>query len=459
VAVAFKVTPTAATIATGSTATFVAQELWSDGTLHVPASTVTWTSGTTSVAKVVLVGTGTSTANLVALAVGSSVITASEANFPPVNSNLTVQAATARFAFNADNGFNVSQGGTGTLAEWSVDTTTGAFTTIAATVQVYQLQQIIVHPSGHFFYAIDVNNNFVQYDVNSTTGAVTRDTNLPVPTTNGLGVSKAAIDPTGRFVYLVNAPTVTGISASLYSFSIDQGTGALTSIGTNPMTANLVNPTDIEIDRTGAYAYVVDGGTSAANFTGSTPGNIYQYQIDPVAGTLTPLSTASVATGVAPFFAAIDPSNTYLYTANLVDVSLSVYKIGIGGLLSQVCTPTVISGAQEPFDLTIEPSGKYLYVGDFNGGTLYGFVLGPNGTIGAGTPGSPYPVGGNIPSPQPWGITIDPTGTLLAVDNVSANLLSVFQLNPMNGGLTAAPDVPTGGLPFYLSFYTASSGQ
>jgi hypothetical protein len=37
--------------------------------------------------------------------------------------------------------------------------------------------------------------------------------------------------------------------------------------------------------------------------------------------------------------------------------------------------------------------------------------------------------------------------------------MSVFQLNPATGGLTAHPDVRTGGLPFYLTFYTALPGQ
>jgi DNA-binding beta-propeller fold protein YncE len=212
---------------------------------------------------------------------------------------------------------------------------------------------------------------------------------------------------------------------------------------------------------------VVDGGASSANFTNSGAGNIYQYQIDPSSGALTALSPSSVATGVAPFYGVIDPLNTYIYVANLLDVTISVYKIGTGGTLSQIGTPFAVTGAVHPWEVAIDPSDKYLYVGDIDGGNVYGFVFGPNGTIGAATPGSPYPVAGGGKTPLPWGITIDPTGTLLVVDNNGTlsspeppNAMSVFQLNPSTGALTAhLPDVQTGGLPFYLTFYTALPGQ
>jgi 6-phosphogluconolactonase (cycloisomerase 2 family) len=195
------------------------------------------------------------------------------------------------------------------------------------------------------------------------------------------------------------------------------------------------------------------------NFNNSGPGNIYQYQIDQVTGALSALSPASIATGIAPFFGAIDPSNTYLYVANAVDVSVSVYKVGPGGLLSQVGTPTNLTGAINPWDLVVDPTDKYLYVDDFSGNKVYGLVLGPNGTIGAATPGSPYTVGGGSASAAPWGLTVDPTGTLLAVDNNGVNTLSVFQLNPTTGALTSFPDVPTGGSPFFVTFYSAIPGQ
>jgi 6-phosphogluconolactonase (cycloisomerase 2 family) len=323
------------------------------------------------------------------------------------------------------------------------------------------VQQVLVHPSGHYIYAIDQSSKLVQYDVNSTTGAVTADTNPATTTSTGAGQSKAAIDPTGRFIYLVNSNPNSPAVAGLYSFSIKQITdstsnaGALTAInpGTNPITANLTSPTDILIDKTGTYAYVVDAGSGAT-------GVVLQYKIDPVTGALTPLAPVSVATGNFPVYGVIDPTNSYLYVANFNDASISVYKIGTGGLLTQVGSAFAVSGALDVNNLAIDPTDKYLYASDFDDGTVYGFALGANGTIGAATPNSPYAVAGGGSGPGPWGVAIDPSGVLLTVDDYWINTLSVFKLDPATGTLTGYPDVTAGGNPqFFLSFYSALAGQ
>jgi 6-phosphogluconolactonase (cycloisomerase 2 family) len=156
----------------------------------------------------------------------------------------------------------------------------------------------------------------------------------------------------------------------------------------------------------------------------------------------------------------IDPTNTYLYVANFNDASISVYKIGTGGLLAQVGSSFTVSGATDVNTLAIDPTDKYIYASDFDDGTVYGFVLGANGTIGAATPSSPYTVAGGGSGPGPWGVAIDPTGVLLTVDNNSLNTLSVFKLDPATGTLTAYPDVTTGANPqFFLTFYSAIAGQ
>ncbi|HEY2455812.1 MAG TPA: Ig-like domain-containing protein, partial [Candidatus Acidoferrum sp.] len=324
VVVGLQVTPGTDTVSVGSTVSYTALELLSDGTTQPLTGAVTWASGTTATATI-----GSSNGIAIAAATGTSTITATETALTGTGS-LTVQAAAARFAFNADSG-----GSGGVLTEWSVDAATGAFTPVATSAFISGLQQVLVHPSGHYFYAIDQLSKLVQYDVNYTSGAVTADANPGTPTSTASGQSKAAIDPTGRFIYLVNSnPGPSGV-AGLYSFSIKQttdlvsGAGALTAIGSNPITTNLTSPTDILIDKTGTYAYVVDAGPGAT-------GSVFQYKIDPVTGALTPLAPVSVATGNSPLYGVIDPTNTYLYVANFNDASISVYKIGTGGLLAQV---------------------------------------------------------------------------------------------------------------------------
>jgi 6-phosphogluconolactonase (cycloisomerase 2 family) len=459
------VSPATDTVSVGSTVGYFAVEKLSDGTTRPPTGTITWSSNTTATATI-----GTNNAIAIAAATGTTVITATEGSATGTG-NLTAQAAAARFAFNADQGQPPPPppGSGGLLTEWSVTPATPAFSLITTTATVNGMQQVIVHPSGHFFYAIDRNGALNQYDINSTTGGVTNDANPVVPTTNGgQGLSKAAIDPSGRFLYLVNAPN-TGFTPAIYSFAIDVTNpatlGALTAIG-SPIATNLGHPSDILIDKTGNYAYVVDGGTGADSFSHSGPGTVFQFSIDQNTGALSPLTPASVATGQDPWYGALNPAGTFMYVPNVVDASVSVYSVGGSGVLTQVGTDVVITTATHPFGAAVDPSGKYLYVGDFDGANVYGFVIQANGTVsnGSQTPSSPYVVGATsspagAPTAQPFGITIDPSGTLVVVENNGFDSFTPFTLNPSSGALTGSPDVPTGHIPFYLTFYTALAGQ
>jgi len=445
-------TPPTNTIAAGSTLGYQAIEVLSDGTtqpLQNP-STLTWASGTTTTATV-----GATTGIAVAVGAGTSVITATEGALQGT-ANLAVQAALPRFAFNADSGATANL-----LTEWSVTASTGAFTSVTTTASVTQEQQILVHPSGHFLYGLDLVCNVVLYDINSTNGTVAADTtNGPYPTQTAGGTCKAAIDPTGSFLYLVNYGGSGSAGPGVYSFTINQGTGALTAIGTGPITANLTSPTDILIDKTGAYVYVVDNSNQ-----------INLYTINSTTGALTANATqASITTGLnSAFYGAIDPSNANLYVANSGDNTVAIYPItASNGTLGQPGTPTVVdtlTGAAI-LHLAIDPSGQYLYVDDANNFVLFGFLI-SNGTIGAATPSSPYTVAPLTTGPILWGITIDPTGTILGVnynpsDGITAGTLYLYTLNQTTGKLTAnstnaSETVGIG--PSFLSFYSALSGQ
>src|SRR5580692_3790322 len=95
------------TVSVGSTVPFTALELDNDGKTHPLTGNVTWTSGTTSVATI-----GGTNGIALTVTTGTSVITATEGSLTGT-STLTVQAAAARYAFNADD-INPN------LTEWSV---------------------------------------------------------------------------------------------------------------------------------------------------------------------------------------------------------------------------------------------------------------------------------------------------------------------------------------------------
>jgi 6-phosphogluconolactonase (cycloisomerase 2 family) len=454
-------TPTAPTVSVASTVPFTVLELYNDGTTHAPSApaTLAWTSVTTSTATI-----GAANGIAVAVAAGTSEIDATEtvsAGTLKGKATLTVVAAAARFAFNAD--FN------STLTEWSVVPASGTFTAVTPAAATNSSQQVLVHPSGHFVYTVNYNCDLVLSTINSTTGIVTPVTNGTFTGAGQPGTAKAAIDPTGRFLYEVFYVTNPN-AAAMFSFSIDQTSGALTPV-TSPTTV-FTTPSDILVDNTGNFAYVIDSG----DLTTQVNGTVFAFQIDQVSGALTTLAAMpSITTGdLTPFFGAIDPANKNLYVAN--ETSISIFAIAANGVLSTTA-PIKISGGQFLQSIAITPSGKFLYVSDtadvVNGsgvhyGTLFGLTLNTDGSIANNTSPLSYPIGPSVGafSALPWGVSIDPTSSLVTVDINSGSTLAVFNINA-DGSLTTDTAVPvnvpassTGGsLSTFLTFYTAAPGQ
>jgi 6-phosphogluconolactonase (cycloisomerase 2 family)/uncharacterized protein YjdB len=447
IVVGLQIAPAIPNAAVGTTVQFSARERFSNGTTQPLTGAVTWTSGTTATATI-----GATSGLAQALAVGTSVITATEAGTGFTGtSTLTVVAAQARFAYMAN--VNAS-----TIDAYSVVASTGTFTPLTSPTD-NQAQQVIVHPSGHFFYLID-NTSFVSvYDVNSTTGAAARDLTINSVPVGANGIAKGVVDRTGKFFFGVSNHNGTAPSDALFAYTINQTTGALTAVAGSPFTTNLNVPADVQIaHQSGAandYLYVINSGS-----TGSNSNTVAGFSIDPTTGIPTALGTPTIPTGSLPQNSTIDPSGTHLYVPNGNDSTVSVYSIATTGILTQVGTATAITDGTNPagfvFNVAVDPSDKYLYVVDSPSlslpGAVYGFNIGANGAIGTSI--GLRVVTGN----GPFGIAIDPTGVLVAVDDNGGNSISPFKLGA-GGVLTAYPIVATGAIPQFLTFYTAVAGQ
>jgi len=467
------VAPATMTISTGTTTLFTVMEKLVDGTIKAlpPGTVVTWSSATTSIATVdpisgVALGVAAGTANIIASSTGLN----------PGTAVLTVQAATARFAYVAD-----AQGGnnTGSISGYSVDVTSATpLTPLLSTpvVPASTPQQVLLHPSGDFMYYLD-GSGFLHIDViNSADGSFAESLlqNPVQASASNTSTNVGVIDPTGRFIYVISNGDNTvqpPIPPSIYGFKItqtadktDPANGTLSTLSPtfNPYTdATLNNPSWIMTDRAGKYVYVVNSGTT------TTPGNtISEYSIG-ADGTLSPLSTPTIATGNFPEFGTTDV-NGHLYVANEgPPQSVSSYSIDSAtGKLISVGADTPITGATFTINVITDPTGKYLYVLDSTTGPpppgaplsqVFAFNLNPaTGVIGSQI-GTPLLTGNS-----PTGMAIDPTGVLLAIDNNFDNTISLFTIGSTTpGGLTPAtpPTVATDNQPLFVVFYTALSGQ
>jgi 6-phosphogluconolactonase (cycloisomerase 2 family) len=449
------ITPATITISTGTTTLFTAMEKLSNGTTR-PTTGVTWASGTATVATI-----GPNSGVGLGVTAGTSTITATETSSGLTGTaTLTVQAAAARFAYVAN---NTGNNNSGSISGYTVNVTAGTFAPLTGSPFSASLpQQVILHPSGDFMYYLDFNGSLHVEDIKSADGSLTDSGQAAVAASPTASANVGVIDPTGRFIYVIS-----DVGNSIYGFSITQTAdkapatnGALAAIPgmTNYTDATLNAPTWIMTDRTGQYVYVV-------NNAGNSVSEYAITQTGANAGALTPLGTKSIPTGTGPVYGTTDV-NGHLYVANDgTTQSVSGYSIGSNGQLTSVGADFIVTSATATINVLTDPTGKYLYVLDADaGGNGQVFAYNLNTSTGV--------IGSQIGTAQPtqigpFGLAIDPTGALLAIDNNVSNTISLFQVaaagstTPPPGGLTPAtpPTAATAAAPLFVTFYTAASGQ
>jgi 6-phosphogluconolactonase len=260
-------------------------------------------------------------------------------------------------------------------------------------------------------------------------------------------------DPYGRFLYVCDASDSSNANGAIYVYSINQTTGALTQISGSPFTANVNGPVGLLIDHTGSYLYATNS-TSTNN-----TGGVSAYSINQTTGALTALSTPTYPVGSSsssPAYATWDPTGTYMYIAD-GDTTITTYTLGTDGALTSENTSTVAASATFLNSVAVTPNGSYLYAVDAGNGTtnggLYAFSL--TSGVPSTTPlsGSPYALG-----ISPSTITIDPTGALIAVNNVGDGVnvanssISLFTIGS-GGALTSQTAATTGLSPYFVTFY------
>jgi len=463
--ISLQITPATSTASVGTTVQYTAAILNSDSsTSPLPVGTVlAWTSssssatinGTTGLAQAVSAGTPTITATATA--------PASINGLTGTSGVLTVLPAAARFAYIAN---ITGNGGSGSITSYTVNpTSTSAPLTLLANTPAESPQQVLLHPSGDLLYYID-SNGALHFDfINSVSGALT-ETSQAFQASNAPPGSTyvGAIDPTGRYIYVVTKETsvISGLQITHTQPSGGTNDGTLTPIpGMTAYTdATLKGPTWIMTDNTGEFAYVV-------NSLGNT---VSQYAIQSN-GSLKPLATPTTPTGSSPRFGTTD-TNGHLFVANRGSSggtgpngpSVSVYIISPpsasnpGELTAIGTAPTPINGATETINVAVNPNG-FLYVLDFGNGTTAGQVFAYGLSASSGVIGTV--IGTAAPTGiAPTGIAVDPTGVLLAVDNSNDGDVSTYNIGT-NGGVTptSPATTPSDTNTKFITFYTAASGQ
>ena len=217
-----------------------------------------------------------------------------------------------------------------------------------------------------FAYAVNQDAATVSQLMIGSNGALAALTPASVPCE--LRANSLAVDPLGKYLYVVNLRGATSASYGSISQYLIGADGELAPM-TPATVATDYGPGDIAVHPSGKYAYAItyyypSGGTKLRSMA--------QYSIG-AGGTLTPMSPGAVPiTGSNPQFIAIHPSGNFLYVSDGSGV-VDQYTVDPStGALSAMTPATAAfpfpTAGHTAFAITVHPSGKWAYVTDYDGG-------------------------------------------------------------------------------------------
>jgi len=281
----------------------------------------------------------------------------------------------------------------------------------------------------------------------------------------GHGPTAAAIDPSGKFLY------VTFTLQNGYT-TASPGPGGVTifpinadgSLGT-PQTQNVGNnPIGIVASALNHFVYVLDADT---NSTGTGVGQILAFSQNTSTGaltvvpgtTITTVGGKTVGTGVTagsiPTAIAEDPTARFVYVTDRSSNQLYGYVVGASGALTPMVNGPFNTGLF-PVAITIDPRGKYMYTANFGASTVGSYAIdqasgNPTGVVGTGN---------SVVGTGPTCVTVEPAlGIYLYTSNRLAGTITGAQLDPHNGGLVAVQNSPFDASAQLSCVASAANGQ
>jgi 6-phosphogluconolactonase (cycloisomerase 2 family) len=244
-------------------------------------------------------------------------------------------------------------------------------------------------------------------------------------------------------------------TVNVYTVNSD---GTLTAANTS--TPAGIIPSGMAIDSAGKHLFVANQGIQCSPKSGT----ISVFNISGTTGTtLNKIGDfptyAPGQNGTRPVAVAVSFSGKFLYVANQVDGTVSVFSIASSGALTTILAPYPVG--MTPSALTLSPDGSFLYVANSGSGNVNAFtVCDKQSATCAVTPGSTpdgslSPIAGS-PFPAalgPISITTDSAGRFLFVVDNGSNQVSQYKISAGTGVLVAdsPATISTGDHPVWVS--------
>jgi beta-lactam-binding protein with PASTA domain/6-phosphogluconolactonase (cycloisomerase 2 family) len=403
------------------------------GTIAVPdvvgKSELDATTAITTAGLVVGTVTQASSASVAKGNVISSAPVAGTQVAPGSKVDLTVSSgAGAQYAYVSNNALDASSNGV--LSGYTVGAD-GGLTALAPTLVpgITGFGEIKIDPSKKFVYVVNSGTDTtvgsgVYGFVIGADGSLTATPNSPYATDH-LPVS-LTFDTSGNHLYVSNLN-----SKSISAFTLNTATGELTELADSPyaITAPGTNPAQIVASKNN-FLYVTMSGVST----------IEVFSINPSTGALTEGVTGSpFGTDQHPFAVAINPAGTILYTVALPSGGstryISAFTVNADGTLVGNANNPQLASPQARNYIAFDPTGKFLLVTEAAGIDVYQYDQ-STGDTGAAVTGSPFAAGTN-----PVSMAIDAAGHVY-VGNDGSNNVSQYALSGTTGALSAITGSP-----------------
>jgi DNA-binding beta-propeller fold protein YncE len=293
---------------------------------------------------------------------------------------------------------------------------------------------VAIDPLGRFAFVANAGSGGVSVYTFGTDGLLIDNGTPADPSASAVSV---AVESSARFVFAAFSD-----SSTVAAFEL-QGDGSLLALGTQAIG---LGPLKVAVDPTGRFLYVVDGGGSGAG----NNGGIQVFAIDPAAGGLSPVAPDAVAQG-KPMTLAFSPGGDRAYTTLAEGDKVFPYDVSAAdGSLAIVPPGTTVDSF--PVDVVISPSGRYAYVAAFftssgNGEILLYDVRPETGDLINLDDGGSFTARAQIAAGSgPLALFVDAAEEFLYVLNLNSSTMSVFSILD-EGLLEWLADVPTGSAP------------
>lgn len=261
--------------------------------------------------------------------------------------------------------------------------------------------------------------------------------------TGGAHPCYLSLDPTGRFVLVVN---YTGGNIAVFPIEADGKIGPASQVlahsgsSVDPARQTAPHPHMIAPSPDGRFVYVTDLGTD----------QVVRYRFDTETGALIEPLAADMTPGMGPRHFAFSPDGTSMVVIGELDSTLVSLAIGEDGTLTAISSvstlPDDFTGETTCAHVQFSPDGRFVY------GSNRGHDSIAVAAFDAETRGLEIveivPTGGT----EPRNFSLDPSGNWLLAANQNSDSITVFRRDPESGRLTATGDSIESPTPVMLLF-------